>query len=120
MCDLNWDLLCKMAKHGLAYKQYKAWDEFPGIERDFALLVKKGTKADRITQLAMRSGKPMAKVAKIFDIYEGDPVPKGMTSVAVRVIFSEGRRSLQEAEADSASQKILAAWKKELGAELRG
>ena len=43
-----------------------------------------------------------------------------MTSVAVRVIFYEEGRSLQESEAEAASAKILEAWKKELGAELRG
>jgi phenylalanyl-tRNA synthetase beta subunit len=42
-----------------------------------------------------------------------------MTSIAVRVIFLDESRSLQEAEAEAASSKILDAWKKELGAELR-
>jgi phenylalanyl-tRNA synthetase beta subunit len=43
-----------------------------------------------------------------------------MTSVTVRVIFSDEGRSLVESEADQASQKILEAWRKELEAELRG
>jgi phenylalanyl-tRNA synthetase beta subunit len=42
-----------------------------------------------------------------------------MTSIAVRVIFLDEGRSLQESEADAASAKILESWKKELGAELR-
>jgi phenylalanyl-tRNA synthetase beta subunit len=43
-----------------------------------------------------------------------------MTSVAVRVIFLEEARSLEEVEVEKASQQILEAWKKELGIELRG
>jgi phenylalanyl-tRNA synthetase beta subunit len=42
-----------------------------------------------------------------------------MTSIAVRVIFAEEGRSLEEREADEASAKILQAWKKELGVDLR-
>ncbi|HUP57904.1 MAG TPA: phenylalanine--tRNA ligase subunit beta, partial [Bdellovibrionota bacterium] len=90
------------------------------IERDFALLVKNDIPADKITQVALKSGRPLAKVAKIFDVYRGSQVAEGMTSIAVRVIFYEESRSLQEAEAEAASSKILEAWKKELGAELRG
>ena len=76
--------------------------------------------ADKITQLALKAGKPLAKVAKVFDIYRGSQVAEGMTSVAVRVIFYEESRSLQESEAEAASSQILDLWKKELGAELRG
>jgi phenylalanyl-tRNA synthetase beta chain len=89
------------------------------MERDFALLVKSDISADKITQVALKAGKPLAKVAKIFDVYRGSQVAEGMTSIAVRVIFYEDGRSLQDAEAEAASSKILEAWKKELAAELR-
>jgi phenylalanyl-tRNA synthetase beta chain len=99
---------------------FKAWSEYPSIERDFALVVKSDVTADKITQLALRSGKPLAKIAKVFDVYRGSQVQEGMTSVAVRVIFYDESRSLQESEAEAASAQILSTWKKELGAELRG
>ena len=90
------------------------------MERDFALVVKDELSADKITQVALKAGKPLAKGAKIFDIYRGSQVAQGMTSVAVRVIFYEEGRSLQEAETEAASVRIIEAFKKELGAELRG
>jgi phenylalanyl-tRNA synthetase beta chain len=99
--------------------RFKGWPEFPSIERDFALVVKNDVTADKITQVALKSGKPLAKIAKVFDIYQGSQVQEGMTSVAVRVIFYEESRSLQESEAEAASSQILSSWKKELGAELR-
>jgi phenylalanyl-tRNA synthetase beta chain len=61
----------------------------------------------------------LAKIAKVFDVYRGSQVQEGMTSVAVRVIFYDEARSLQESEAEAASAQILAAWKKDLSAELR-
>ena len=84
------------------------------------LLVKADVSADKITQLALKAGRPLAKVAKVFDIYRGSQVAEGMTSVAVRVIFYEESRSLQEAETETACNQILESWKKDLGAELRG
>ena len=119
VAELDWKAVSGLSRPVAEPRPFKAWSEFPPIERDFALLVKSDISADKITQVAIKAGKPLAKVAKIFDIYRGSQVSEGMTSVAVRVTFLDESRSLQEAEAESASSKILDAWKKELGAELR-
>ena len=119
VAQLEWETISKLSRPVGEPKVFKAWSEFPPIERDFALVVKSDVTADKITQLALKAGKPLAKVAKVFDIYRGSQVAEGMTSVAVRVIFYEESRSLQEQEAENASAQILQAWKKELGAELR-
>jgi phenylalanyl-tRNA synthetase beta chain len=89
------------------------------MERDYALLVKSDISADKVVQIALKAGKPIAKSAKIFDVYRGAQVAEGMTSVAVRVIFQEDQRSLQDAETEGVSVKIVEAWRKELGATLR-
>lgn len=119
IAELDWKSLQRLSRASGDAPTFKGWSEFPPMERDFALLVKEGTTADKITQVALKSGKPLAKVAKVFDIYRGSQVPQGMTSVAVRVIFFHEGRSLQESETEAVSAQILGAWKKELGAELR-
>ena len=120
MGEMDWQALAKMSRPATSPRAYKAWSDFPGIERDFALLVKQGVTADQLMQIAMKVGKPLAKVAKVFDTYKGHQVAEGMTSIAVRVIFSEEGRSLKEEEAEDASRRIVERWKAELGAELRG
>ncbi|HLD99892.1 MAG TPA: phenylalanine--tRNA ligase subunit beta [Bdellovibrionota bacterium] len=117
--ELNWEVLSRLSRPVYESPAFKSWSEFPSIERDFALLVGEGTTADKITQVALKAGRPLAKVAKIFDVYRGSQVVGGMTSVAVRVIFYDESRSLQESEAEAASTQILEAWKKELGVQLR-
>jgi phenylalanyl-tRNA synthetase beta chain len=119
LAELDWEALARLSRPALEPKAFKSWPQFPAIERDFALLVRSDVTGDKITQIALKAGKPLAKVAKIFDVYRGQQVAQGMTSVAVRVIFYEESRSLRESEAEAASGQILAAWKKELGAELR-
>lgn len=119
LAQIDWEAISKLARPANVAKTFKAWPQYPAIERDFALVVKNDVTTDKITQLAVKAGKPLAKVAKVFDIYHGHQISEGMTSVAVRVIFYEESRSLQEVEAETASAQILEAWKKELGAELR-
>jgi phenylalanyl-tRNA synthetase beta chain len=119
LAELDWESLQILSRAATSVPQFEAWPEYPGIERDFALLVKAEVEPDQIVQVGLKAGKPLAKVVKIFDIYRGSQVAEGMTSVAVRVIFSKEERSLEELEADEASAQILAQWKKELGVELR-
>jgi phenylalanyl-tRNA synthetase beta chain len=118
--ELDWEAITKLSRSAFDTPRFKPWSEFPSMERDFALVVKSDVSADKICQLALKAGKPLAKVAQIFDIYRGSQIAEGMTSVAVRVIFYDEGRSLQESEAEAASARVLEVWKKELGAELRG
>lgn len=120
LAEIDWDTLRKLSRGAAGVPTFKPWPQFPPMERDFALLVKADVPADKITQVALKAGKPLAKVAKIFDVYKGSQVAEGMTSIAVRVIFYEESRSLQLPEAEAASAQILAAWQKELGIQLRG
>jgi len=119
MAELDWEILTKLSRKPSELPTFVAWPQFPAIERDFALIVKNDVTADKLCQLALKTGKPLAKIAKVFDIYRGNQVAEGMTSVAVRVIFYNEERSLQEPEAEAASVRILESWKKELGVELR-
>ena len=120
LAELDWAQLLKLSRGAFQVPVFKSWSQFPGMERDFALVVKSDVTVDKICQAALKAGKPLIKEAKVFDIYRGSQVAEGMTSIAVRVIFYDETRSIQEAEAEAFSSKILDAWKKEFGAELRG
>lgn len=120
LAELDWAQLLKLCRGAFQVPAYRAWPQYPGIERDFALVVKSDVTVDKICQVAMKAGKPLIKGSKVFDIYRGSQVAEGMTSIAVRVIFYDETRSIQETEAEQASSKILEAWKREIGAELRG
>ena len=98
---------------------FKAWSSFPTMERDFALLVEDRVAAESLVQSALKSGKPIAKVVKIFDTYKGSPVPEGKISIGIRVIFSDESKSLEEQQVDQCSEQIVRKWGDEFGASLR-
>ncbi|MCM0606794.1 MAG: phenylalanine--tRNA ligase subunit beta [Xanthomonadaceae bacterium] len=119
LTEIDWNAVEKLSRSTLSGATFAPWAEFPTMERDFALVVNADLESDRLTGIALKAGKPLAKVAKIFDVYKGKPIAEGKMSIAVRVIFADPTRSLAEAEVEKASQMIRDGWKKELGIELR-
>jgi phenylalanyl-tRNA synthetase beta chain len=119
LCEIDFAQLCSLSKGALEPRAFKDWPKFPGMERDFALVVDDAVAAERVLAVAQKAGKPLLKTARVFDIYRGAPIAAGKTSIAVRVQFADETRSLQEAEVEAVCAKILAEWKKELSAELR-
>ena len=98
---------------------FKAWSSFPTMERDYALLVEDSVPAENLIQSAIKYGKPIAKVVKIFDTYKGAHIPEGKISIGVRVIFSDEVKSLEEKQVDQCSELIVKKWQDEFGAQLR-
>jgi phenylalanyl-tRNA synthetase beta chain len=119
MGEMDFTALMKLSRPTHEQVVFSAWGAFPSMERDYAILAPSALAADQIIQSALKAAKPLAKSARVFDVYRGAQVPEGMTSLAVRVIFLDETRSLEENDAEQASQKILQAWKKEFGVELR-
>lgn len=98
---------------------FKPWSAFPTMERDYALLVETSVLAENLAQSALKYGKPIAKVVKIFDTYRGSGIPEGMVSIGVRVIFSDESKSLEEKQVEQCSELLIQKWKEEFGATLR-
>lgn len=101
-------------------RSYKAWSSFPTMERDFALLVDETVPAENLIQSAIKYGKPIAKIVKIFDTYKGAQLPSGKISIGIRVIFSDESKSLEEKQVDQCSEIIVQKWQEEFKAGLRG
>ena len=98
---------------------FKAWPAYPTMERDFALLVEESVLAENLIQSALKNGKPIAKVVKIFDTYKGASIPAGKVSIGVRVIFLDEAKSLEEKQVDESSALIVKKWQDEFGTTLR-
>ncbi|MBN8908837.1 MAG: hypothetical protein J0H99_19965, partial [Rhodospirillales bacterium] len=55
----------------------------------------------------------------LFDVYSGDRLPEGKTSIGIEVVFQPRERTLTDAEIEAAAQKVVAAVAKATGATLR-
>ncbi|HPD60893.1 MAG TPA: hypothetical protein PKV48_03930, partial [Thermodesulfobacteriota bacterium] len=56
---------------------------------------------------------------KVFDLYQGDPIPCGKKSLAFRMVFQAPDRSLTDEEVNVLFEKILSHLKNKMEIELR-
>ena len=100
--------------------RYKAPSKFPSIELDIALLVDKKVTAQSILDTIQTVGKGLLSNADIFDSYEGDNLPAGKKSVAVRLIFTSNEKTLLDSDVSGTKEQITQMLSEKLGAQLRG
>ncbi len=92
---------------------------FQPIRRDFAFLVDRAVTADAVLRAARGAERTLIAGVSLFDVYQGDRLPPGKTSMAIEVVFQPRERTLTDAEIDAASQRVIASVTKATGATLR-
>ena len=97
---------------------FAAFSRYPSAARDLALVLDAAVPA-RQAQEVIESG-PLVVRATLFDLFEGDPLPKGKKSLAFKVEFQSPIKTLETAEVNDAVASIVARMGRETGAALRG
>ena len=99
----------------------KAYDSNPyqQVERDFAFLFSKETKAIDIINKIKKIDKKIIKNVMLFDIYEGDKVPKNTKSIALKVTLQPQEKTFTDKEIENISSIIIDLVSKTFNAELR-
>jgi phenylalanyl-tRNA synthetase beta chain len=92
---------------------------FQPIRRDFAFLVDATVTADSVIRAARGAERTLITNVSLFDVYTGDKLPEGKTSLAIEVTFQPRERTLTDAEIEAVCQKVIAAVAKATGATLR-
>ncbi len=93
--------------------------EYPASQRDVALLVDRGLLADDLIA-EVRKAKPAHLVhAEVFDVYEGDELPAGKRSVAIRMVFQSTKGTLEGKAVDGAFGRVVERFRGLAGATVR-
>ncbi len=93
--------------------------KYPAISRDLAILVDHDAAEGDLEQVIVKNGGKYLKDVTLFDVYKGQQVEKGRKSMAFTLKFQSADRTLTDAEAEEAFQKILSALEAKFHAELR-
>ena len=115
--DFKWEGLIDIKK-----KHNVIFDELPKfhtVRRDLALLVDKPVKFNQIKDVAFKTESTILRSVNLFDVYEGRGVPDGKKSYAVSFILRDDYQTLKDKHIDKTMQKLIAAFERELGAQLR-
>jgi len=77
------------------------------VERDFAFLFPKETKANEIIKKVKKIDKNIISKVTIFDVYEGDKLPKNKKSIAIRVLLEPAEKTFKDEDIENLSKKII-------------
>ena len=95
----------------------KPLSRYPSSIRDIAILVDKGVSSAQVQSVV--EGQPLVEQVVLFDVYEGEGIPTGKSSLAYRLYFQSPDRTLSSEEVNLAVGKAVKSLEKELGASLR-
>jgi len=100
--------------------RFAALPAYPASERDLALLVPEELPAAEVLATVTGAAGPLLESVEPFDLYRGTGVPAGTRSLALRLRFRAGDRTLTDPEVDGAVGRVLKRLKENHGIERRG
>jgi phenylalanyl-tRNA synthetase beta chain len=98
---------------------YTEVSKFPSVQRDLALVVDRSVTYAAI-ELAVGTVKlPKLTDIRLFDVFESDKLGVNKKSMALSFTFVDEEKTMTDTETDSMVAKLMGAFEKELGAEIR-
>jgi phenylalanyl-tRNA synthetase beta chain len=91
----------------------------PPVLQDIALIVPAQTSAADVERVIVKAGGDLLKDVRLFDVYEGDPIPAGFKSLAYSLTYQTDEKTLTDREVAKVQEKIVKLTGFELGAKLR-
>jgi len=80
--------------------------KFPEVQRDLALVMDKAISCEQVVNL-IQSCSPLIREVKLFDVYEGAPIPPTKKSLAFTLTFRPEEQAFTPEELDKLTQEIL-------------
>jgi phenylalanyl-tRNA synthetase beta chain len=92
---------------------------FPAVERDVAIVVDRDFASQQIVSWIHNLGEALIEHVEIFDQYLGAPIPEGKKSLAYKISYRAGDRTLTDNEINELHQNLVDRLGKTFGAERR-
>jgi phenylalanyl-tRNA synthetase beta chain len=98
---------------------YSETSKFPPVRRDIAAEVDESLSYQALMEGLRRAQPAIVTEIGVFDIYRGTGVEKGKKSLAFRVLLQDTRKTLTDAEVESAVSQLRRVLQQEFNAKLR-
>jgi phenylalanyl-tRNA synthetase beta chain len=100
--------------------KYQDLTSFPELREDIAIVVDERVPAATVLDAVRAAGGDLLARAEVFDVYRGEQIAAGRTSLAIALTFRARDRTLTDADVAPVRAKIVRRLADELGGELRG
>ena len=117
VADIYWDEMVATLK--TTSVKYSEISKFPSVQRDLALVVNKNVTYGQVQQTAAALNLSQLQSTRLFDVFESEKLGAGKKSMAVNFAFGDNNKTLIDVEIDEMMNKLIAAFEKQLGAEIR-
>ncbi len=115
--DIDWPKWVQLNKQTKI--TYKELSKFPAVQRDLAIIVDQSLRYDAIEQTTAATRIGRLTGISLFDIFESDKLGVGKKSMGVSFTFTDEEKTLTDKEVDGMMNRLISAYEKELGAEVR-
>lgn len=92
---------------------------YPYIERDLSFIVEGKVSGDEIKHLISRLGRDIITSVILFDLYRGEAIQEGFQSMAFRIRYQSGERTLTDEEVQETHARVVETLVKNVGAKMR-
>jgi phenylalanyl-tRNA synthetase beta chain len=93
--------------------------DYQKSDRDFAFVVDKTFKAQDLVEIISSIDQNLIKSVKIFDVYEGENIPKDKKSIALNVTIQSSEKTLEESDLEKINKLIISTVETKSGAKIR-
>lgn len=113
--DLN-----SLYSFAIDFRAFKAMPKYPAVTRDLALLVKDGVSSDMVIAVIKKvTNSDILEKVSVFDVYRGQGIPAGNSSIAINLLFRAKDRTLKEDEINAEIDHALRSLKRKHRVKLR-
>ncbi|MDC3206298.1 phenylalanine--tRNA ligase subunit beta, partial [Candidatus Pelagibacter sp.] len=95
------------------------FSDYQKSDRDFAFVVDKNFKAQDLIEIISSIDQTLIKSVKIFDVYEGENIPKDKKSIALNVTIQSSEKTLEESDLEKINKLIISTVETKSGAKIR-
>ncbi len=95
------------------------FSDYQKSDRDFAFVVDKNFKAQDLTEIISSIDQNLIKSVKIFDVYEGENIPKDKKSIALNVTIQSSEKTLEDSDLEKINKLIISTVEIKTGAKIR-
>ena len=117
MAELNFNTLFELVRRDKV--SFTELPKFPSVRRDLALLLDESVSYASLRATAFKQAKKLLRQVGLFDVYRGDKIPQGKKQYAMSFVIQDAERTLTDQDTERVMEKILTAFQKEYGAQLR-
>ena len=98
---------------------FKALSKYPSISRDLAVIVDADVVCDALLTSVRESAGHLLQDVRVFDVYQGDNLPKNKKSIALNLILQDSSQTLNEDTINLVVTNVLNHIEEQTGATLR-